>query len=314
MKIFQKGFNYSQDGRGNRLVYHLQGCNMHCSWCANPEGMVPGGTLVTEKEWLVDKLCPHGAVKDNQLDRKICSDCMTKECLSPKYKGKGIRFSCEEKTVDEIFDEIIRSSPMFYDGGGVTFTGGEATLQFDALKDLLIRLKEAGIHTAVETNGSHPRLRELFPYIDQLIMDCKQWDAAKHLEYTKVPMDTVLRNLEAAVRERGQVDIRIPLIGGVNDSEEDMQGFVRLFKKLVTGGQSSQVQTESRISSECRNGEDQVGRQVTFEILKYHEYGKNKWRDCGWEYQMTDKAHVTIEQIRHFKEMITANGLNYKHS
>lgn len=203
---------------------------------------------------------------------------------------------------------------MFYDGGGVTFTGGEATLQFDALKDLLIRLKEAGIHTAVETNGSHPRLRELFPYIDQLIMDCKQWDAAKHLEYTKVPMDTVLRNLEAAVRERGQVDIRIPLIGGVNDSEEDMQGFVRLFKKLVTGGQSSQVQTESRISAECRNGEDQVGRQVTFEILKYHEYGKNKWRDCGWEYQMTDKAHVTIEQIRHFKEMITANGLNYKHS
>ena len=39
MKIFQKGFNYSQDGDGNRLVYHMQGCNLKCPWCANPEGM-----------------------------------------------------------------------------------------------------------------------------------------------------------------------------------------------------------------------------------------------------------------------------------
>lgn len=329
MKIFQRGFNYSQDGQGNRLVYHLQGCNMHCPWCANPEGMVPGGTLMTEKEWLVEGLCPRGAVKEGHLDRETCSGCTAKECLSPKYKGKGIRISCEEKTVDEIFDEIIRSSPMFYDGGGATFTGGEATLQFDALKELLVRLKEAGIHTAVETNGSHPRLPELFPYIDQLIMDCKHWDSEKHLEYTKVPMDTVVRNLEAAVRKRRQVDIRIPLIGGVNDSEEDMQGFVELFQKLVCGAcapteealETSEdcetqifLKSEDPIAVSCREYVVSPGNQVTFEILKYHEYGKNKWKDCGWEYQMTDEAHVTIEQIRRFKKLIIESGLNYKNS
>ena len=36
---FQKGFNFSQDGPGNRLVYHLCGCNLRCPWCSNPEGM-----------------------------------------------------------------------------------------------------------------------------------------------------------------------------------------------------------------------------------------------------------------------------------
>lgn len=298
IKIFQKGFNYSQDGPGNRLVYHLQGCNMRCPWCANPEGMVPGGTLVTEKEWLVEELCPRGAVKEGQLNREICRLCTTRDCLAPKYRGKGIRLSCEEMTIDELFEETIRSSPMFYDGGGVTFTGGEAVLQFEPLKELLMRLQKAGIHTAVETNGSSPRLLELFPFIDQLIMDCKHWSALKHLEYTKVPMDVVVENLRAAVHKRGQVDIRIPLIGGVNDSEEDMQGFVALFRELM--GES--------------HGREKELSQVTFEILKYHEYGRHKWKDCGWEYQMTDKAHVTIEQIRHFKEMLMAGGLNYKHS
>lgn len=79
LHIFQRGFNFSQDGPGNRLVYHLQGCNLHCPWCSNPEGMTFCG----------------GAV---------CS-------------------------VEDIVAEVLRSRPMFFDGGGVTLTGGEAAMQ-----------------------------------------------------------------------------------------------------------------------------------------------------------------------------------------
>ena len=168
---------------------------------------------------------------------------------------------------------------MFYDGGGVTFTGGEATMQFEPLRELFIRLKGAGLHTAIETNGSHPRLPELFPYIDQLIMDCKHWDREKHKEYTGVSIETVLKNLKAAVKEHGQLDVRVPLVGGVNDSEEDMERFAGLFETLR-------------------------GDKVTFEILKYHEFGKNKWEQCGWVYGMDERAHVTAEQVRHFRELI----------
>lgn len=289
LKIFQKGFNYSQDGQGNRLVYHLQGCNMSCKWCANPEGMKMEGVICTDQDWLTDGLCPKGAVKEGVLDRGLCNGCRDRQCLSPKHRSKGIRLSFEEKTVDEVYEEIIRSSPMFYDGGGVTFTGGEATMQFEPLKELLIRLKEAGIHTALETNGSHPRLPELFPYISQLIMDCKHWNGEKHKKYTGVSIDAVLKNLKAAVRERGQLDVRIPLVGGVNDSEEDMERFAELFETLR-------------------------GDEVTFEVLKYHEFGKGKWEQCGWAYEMDEKAHVTAEQVRRFRELIKVRGLNVKKS
>lgn len=289
LRVFQKGFNYSQDGQGNRLVYHLQGCNMKCPWCANPEGMSPLGVIVTENEWLVEELCPYGAIQNQKLNRELCERCEQKMCLKAKHRSKGIRLSCETVELEEIFEEILSSSPMFYDGGGVTFTGGEATMQFDALKELLIRLKEAGIHTAIETNGSHPRLPELFPYVDQLMMDCKHWSTEKHQEFTGVGLETTKRNLRLAAERGKQLDVRIPLIGGVNDSEKDMREFIKFFHTFAN-------------------------ENVTFEILKYHEFGKKKWQECGWDYQMTENANVTYAQIQQFRQLIQENGLIYKKS
>ena len=97
MKIFQKGFNFGQDGPGNRLVYHLQGCNMRCIWCSNPEGM------------------------------DFCG-------------GK-------DYSIEEIFNECKNSRLMFFSGGGVTFTGGEATTQFDELLHLFAYRLLAYIHS-----------------------------------------------------------------------------------------------------------------------------------------------------------------------
>ena len=92
LKVFQKGFNYSQDGEGNRLIIHLQGCNMKCPWCSNPEGMPLNGVLITEKEWLTESCCPVGAVKDGVLDRNVCETCAEKACTK-KRRQKGIRLS-----------------------------------------------------------------------------------------------------------------------------------------------------------------------------------------------------------------------------
>ena len=57
-----------------------------------------------------------------------------------------------------------------------------------------------------------------------------------------------------------------------------------------------------------------AGENVTVEILKYHEFGKNKWEASGMNYQMTEKAHVTIEQIQYFQEKLKKNGIQLKKS
>lgn len=286
MKIFQKGFNYSQDGDGNRLVYHLQGCNMKCPWCANPEGMKPEGVIMADEEWILESICPHHAITGKRVNREICNSCVEKECIT-KHNTKGMYLSYEEKSVEEILRESCDNEMMFYDGGGVTFTGGEATVQYRELKEVLAGLKKNKIHTAIETNGAHPLLSELFPYIDQLIMDCKSCDEKKHKEYTGLSNGTVLENIRKAAQCHPNVHIRVPLIGKVNDSREDIKAFLDFFREI--------------------NGEN-----VTFEVLAYHEFGKKKWEECGWEYKMTEQAKTEPEKLKEFRQEIINAGCKYK--
>ncbi len=229
MKYFQKGFNYSQDGPGNRLVYHLQGCNFRCPWCSNPEGM--------------------GA-----------------ECNSTA-----------ECSADEIYEEILRCKPMFFDGGGVTFTGGEVSLQGEELLPLFRRLREAHVDICIETNGSHPNLPVLWREVDRLIMDIKHYDRERHRYFTGVDGEAVFRNFGALCKERKEALIRIPLIHKINTDAEE---FVRFFEHY-----------------DCT--------ALSFEFLPYHEYGKVKWTE---EYTVKD-GFVREETLREFEEKFTAAGL-----
>lgn len=236
IKLFHKGFNYSQDGSGNRLVYHLQGCNLSCPWCANPEGMDASGSEIFVM------------------------------------------------SAEKLYEEVLRSKPMFFDGGGVSFTGGEATCQFAVLKEILTHLHDMGISTALETNGTSPRLPELFPVLDELIMDFKHWNSDVHKATVGLGTDIIEQNVKKAFVEHSNVLVRIPLIGGFNASEEDMKQFISFFTK-------------------------QDVSKVRFELLCYHEYGKTKWEKCGKQYTVTD-AFVPEETRKKYEHMMRMHGLN----
>lgn len=240
MRIFQKGFNFSQDGPGNRLVYHLQGCNLHCPWCSNPEGLsVRGG---------------------------------------------------EEYTVNALVEEVLRSRMMFFEGGGVTLTGGEATMQLEEVKDLFTRLRAEGIHTCIETNGICPRLPELFPVLDLLIMDIKHHDPGIHKAVTGAENTLTLLNISAALAESQPLALRIPLIGGFNASFADAHAFADLFVRLGVPG------------------------KATAELLRYHEYGRNKYTRLGLPYTMTETAKVTRQQADAFAAVLQNAGITVIHT
>lgn len=278
VRVLQRGFNFSQDGPGNRLVYHLQGCNMRCPWCSNPESVDPLGCIVSRSAQ-ADALCPFGAVRDGAPDEARCKTC-DKPCLA--LHDSRLRLSCTEMTVDEIVDETMRSTMLFFDGGGVTFTGGEATMQFDALSALLTALHTRGVHTALETNGSHPALPTLFDRIDCLIIDCKHWDDETHRRVIGVSNRQTLDNIRAAAESRAQLLVRIPLIGHFNDSAADAARFAEALSVL--------------------RGTHEV------ELLRYHEYGKDKWAQCGKTYTVRD-AFVPDETFRAFRAVLQRAGL-----
>lgn len=234
IRYFQQGFNYSQDGPGNRLVYHLVGCNMRCPWCSNPEGMIP---------------------------------------------GDGGRV----ETVEAVSDAILSARAMFFDGGGVTLTGGEVTLQFEAVKALLARLKAEGVNTCIETNASHPRFMELLPLLDTLIADFKHPDDVRHRRWTGLGNDQIKQNLRAAAAFGLPMQLRVPLIRGVNDDDRALEGFRAFFESINRPG-------------------------MTVEFLRYHEYGKEKWVKLGRAYTMKD-AHIAPERAEHFEQTCRAAGI-----
>lgn len=285
LRYFQKGFNYSQDGPGNRLVYHLQGCNLHCPWCANPEGMSLQPPLMQKVDQLPAFVCPFGAVsEDGSLDRSRCETCTERACVTT-YRNNLLVCPTQAVPVEQVYEEILSCRSMFTDGGGVTFTGGEATLQLDALLELLKLLRSAGIHTAVETNGTHPRLPELIPWLDYYIGDYKHFDAARLHAVTGGDAAMITQHLTTLAQAQIPMLIRVLLVHGFNDEPGDIDGFVQALAPLR-----------------------RLNPNLSVEFLTYHEYGKVKWQQCGLTYTMKD-AFIQPETVAAFTTAFREAGI-----
>lgn len=226
--IFEKGFNYSQDGPGNRLVYHLSGCNMTCPWCSNPEGMTNSG---------------------------------------------------KEYDTIEIINEIKASMPMFFDGGGVTFTGGECTLQSDAVLEIIEALPD--VDFCIESNATSDNFITVAEKCNTVIVDYKSPDKDKLLSVTGGNIKTIENNI-SQIEKSKYIHIRIPLIHSFNDDDKSLDGFIKFFRSL--------------------KGNFDV------ELLPYHEYGKEKWQKLGKEYTVTD-GYISKETINKFINILKENSV-----
>lgn len=242
-RIFDITRNSFVDGPGVRTTVFFKGCNLRCKWCHNPESQS------SDEQILFNKPC-----------------------------GK-------EMTVDEVFEEVIKDK-VFYDAsdGGVTFSGGECMLQLDFLAEILKRCRENKIHTAVDTAGyiKWDYFEKTMPYTDMFLYDIKLATEDLHKKWTGVSNELILENIKRlSAYFNDDIIIRIPVIGGVNDNDEEMQKIADILKDV---------------------------RYSDVELLPYHRLGENKYKELNIEAEAFSVPNN--EAINKYKEII--NGKQIK--
>ena len=248
--IFDIQRNSFVDGPGIRTTVFFKGCNLRCKWCHNPESQS------FEKQMLFykDKCTGCGKCREvcpNHL--QSCDFCGKCELYCP---AEARKICGREYTSDEVLAEVIKDK-AFYDnsGGGVTFSGGECMLQLDFLREILEKCKSAGIHTAVDTAGNVPwkSFEKILPFTDLFLYDIKAFGAELHRKGTGVSNELILENLKN-LSGRADIIVRIPVIGGYNDNDEEIRQIADFLKQI---------------------------KIIKAELLPYHAMGEHKYTALG---------------------------------
>lgn len=178
-----------------------------------------------------------------------------------------------ETSLDEIVRMAVSQKAFFGKKGGVTFSGGEPTLQAKALIPLFRRLKEQGIHICVDTNGSiwNDDVEELLQLTDLVLLDIKEFNNLRHQHLTERSNEQTIRTATWLEEKGKPFWLRYVLVPGYSSFEEDIRALGEHFKDY---------QMIQRI-----------------EILPYHTLGVHKYEAMGKEYKLKGLKENTPEQL-----------------
>ena len=212
------------DGPGVRQTVFLKGCPMRCCWCHNPEGWEREPQLL-----VYASRCTHcGACRTVCPSPDACTVCG--RCI-PACPVRARWICGETLSPEELAARLAANAEVYAEmGGGITFSGGEPLMQPEFLFETLNRLP--GIHMALETSGCAEEsvFCEAMDRFSLILMDFKLADPALHLKYTGRDNAGILGNLDRLCRGKTPFQVRIPLIPGITDTDQNLRAAAELLQ------------------------------------------------------------------------------------
>ncbi|MBR2965393.1 MAG: glycyl-radical enzyme activating protein [Clostridia bacterium] len=260
-KIFEIKRFAVHDGDGIRTTVFFKGCPLRCVWCHNPEGLL----FATQTAFYEHKCIG-------------CGECKRADFCVDDCRGGARVVYGKEMSVDELLPILLEDRDFYENsGGGVTLSGGECLMQADFCAELLKRLKESSIHTAVDTCGfaAKSELDKVLPYTDVFLFDLKAYDEDVHIRCTGVSNKRIIENLKYLDKLGKEVEIRIPFVPDYNDTQ------IEKIAELIAG-----LRNVSKIR-----------------LLAYHNYAGSKYEALGMQNTLPTRL-PTDEEMQNAKELI----------
>lgn len=267
----------------------LKGCPLRCLWCANPESQSLVKQLIYRERKCIrcgycKSHCHAGALtmgEDNlvRIDRGACDSCF--QCVDGCY-SKALECVGEDITTEALVKRIQSRRYGWRGSDGVTLSGGEPLMQPEFTAELLGLLREEGIHTAIETSayGDYQVFREIASLCDTVFCDLKMVDEERHRRYTGVGNQGILGNIRQFSYDcpHKQLIIRTPLLKGINDDDENLEGTVEFLNSL------------HHVSD--------------YELLPYHQLGVVKYRQLDIPYQLEEVPAGVKEEVSQLNDRL----------